>query len=37
MMGLMDNPDFMRQMSDLMARPEVLDQVSASRLTEAPC
>lgn len=27
MTGLMNNPDFLRQMSDLMSRPEVVDQV----------
>jgi hypothetical protein len=27
MLGLMDNPEFLRQMSDLMSRPEVVDQV----------
>lgn len=29
MTGLMNNPEFLRQMSDLMSRPEVVDQVSA--------
>lgn len=28
MAGLMDNPEFLRQMSDLLSRPEVVDQVS---------
>lgn len=28
MTGLMDNPEFLRQMSDLMSRPEVVEQVS---------
>lgn len=28
MTGLMNNPEFLRQMSDLMSRPEVVDQVS---------
>lgn len=27
MTGLMNNPEFLRQMSDLMSRPEVVDQV----------
>ncbi|BEJ12891.1 hypothetical protein CspHIS471_0300650 [Cutaneotrichosporon sp. HIS471] len=30
MTGLMDNPDFLRQMSDLLSRPEVVDQMIAS-------
>ncbi|CAK9782761.1 hypothetical protein CC85DRAFT_285626 [Cutaneotrichosporon oleaginosum] len=30
MTGLMDNPEFLRQMSDLLARPEVVDQMIAS-------
>lgn len=30
MMGLMDSPEFLRQMSDIMARPEVVDQIIAS-------
>lgn len=32
MTGLMDNPDFLRQMSDLLSRPEVVDQVSLRRV-----
>jgi hypothetical protein len=28
MTGMMDNPDFMRSMSEMMSRPEVIDQVS---------
>ncbi|GMK57916.1 hypothetical protein CspeluHIS016_0407500 [Cutaneotrichosporon spelunceum] len=30
MTGLMDNPEFLRQMSDLLSRPEVVDQMIAS-------
>ncbi|WWC69650.1 uncharacterized protein I206_103593 [Kwoniella pini CBS 10737] len=30
MTGMMNNPDFMRSMADMMARPEVLDQIIAS-------
>jgi hypothetical protein len=28
MTGMMDNPEFLRSMSDMMARPEVIEQVS---------
>jgi hypothetical protein len=28
MIGMMDNPDFMRSMSEMMSRPEVVEQVS---------
>ncbi|WWC61344.1 uncharacterized protein I303_103925 [Kwoniella dejecticola CBS 10117] len=30
MTGMMNNPEFMRSMADMMARPEVLDQIIAS-------
>jgi hypothetical protein len=27
MAGMMQNPEFLRQMADMMSRPEVIDQV----------
>lgn len=35
MTGMMDNPEFLRSMSDMMSRPEVIDQVSTLDLQES--
>jgi hypothetical protein len=39
MTGMMDNPEFLRSMSDMMSRPEVIDQVGLPgfRGTAADC
>lgn len=36
MTGMMDNPEFLRSMSDMMSRPEVIDQILASNPQLAP-